>query len=426
MRQTIITLIHGTWSPNATWVKDNSDFRKDLGGKLGVDHDCFKPFKWSGLNQVRCRAKACDRLVVGLKGQFAEERAKGLEVDHYLIAHSHGGNIAMYAMRDPEVDRGVRGIVCLSTPFLHAQDRPLPAWIIYTAQVLGALGLGGLGFLALRLCPAQVVGTGAHDLVRSHALAVWFVLAIISYFLYSTSRAAQALKGRLLLPVVSADKLLIVRGTGDEASGALTTASFVNWALNKVLLSPSNVSRSVCALAGFLLRDVTRSVLAWLKGTSKWMLSLAAVFALAFLIIPSTITEVIAMVFLAITLIAILLYFVMGYFARAAMVLDCLVVVVAWIVAFVVAVALFAIVPPFMLALLWAFGGFSLAPAVLRLEMTAEACPAGGLSEVYLLPPARLPSGDGGTFFSSHCGIYDNKEAIRIVADWINSKRYAR
>lgn len=40
---------------------------------------------------------------------------------HFIIAHSHGGNIVCYALRDhPELAQNIAGVITLSTPFLHA------------------------------------------------------------------------------------------------------------------------------------------------------------------------------------------------------------------------------------------------------------------------------------------------------------------
>jgi alpha-beta hydrolase superfamily lysophospholipase len=46
-----------------------------------------------------------------------------------VVAHSHGGNVVLYAVRDAEREDAQealpRGAVCLSTPFIAAQPRPV-------------------------------------------------------------------------------------------------------------------------------------------------------------------------------------------------------------------------------------------------------------------------------------------------------------
>ena len=46
---------------------------------------------------------------------------------HFIVAHSHGGNIALYALNHPELARKIRGVICLSTPFLNVRERNLGA-----------------------------------------------------------------------------------------------------------------------------------------------------------------------------------------------------------------------------------------------------------------------------------------------------------
>src|SRR5262245_54765385 len=41
----------------------------------------------------------------------------------FIIAHSHGGNIARYALHDPEFAARAAGVVTLATPFLTGKPR---------------------------------------------------------------------------------------------------------------------------------------------------------------------------------------------------------------------------------------------------------------------------------------------------------------
>jgi len=54
---------------------------------------------------------------------------------HFIIAHSHGGNVVLYAVRESPLMRSqLGGLVFLSTPFLHVERRDqsvyLSAWIV--------------------------------------------------------------------------------------------------------------------------------------------------------------------------------------------------------------------------------------------------------------------------------------------------------
>jgi hypothetical protein len=61
------------------------------------------------------------------------------------VAHSHGGNVAIQALR--LAYRSVSGVICLNTPFLHSRRRPF--WFLqllgvfpYTPVVLPAFVIG--------------------------------------------------------------------------------------------------------------------------------------------------------------------------------------------------------------------------------------------------------------------------------------------
>ena len=100
----IITLVHGTWGrgflpplrEEGTWFAAGSDFRKTLAGALNKHQLSFSmyPFLWSGANSVRERDRAAHELAEHL-------RAKQLEHSNstqVVIAHSHGGNVALRAL----------------------------------------------------------------------------------------------------------------------------------------------------------------------------------------------------------------------------------------------------------------------------------------------------------------------------------------
>jgi hypothetical protein len=53
---------------------------------------------------------------------------------HVIIAHSHGGNVALYALKDHELRSRIAGVVALATPFLSTQLRRID-WIVRMAGV---------------------------------------------------------------------------------------------------------------------------------------------------------------------------------------------------------------------------------------------------------------------------------------------------
>jgi len=79
------------------------------------------PFRWSGQNSHTARAAAASELGELLKKLTQQYPNANI----YLIAHSHGGNVALYAIRDdPKAAVAVRGIVNMAT---HRPYPPCPS-----------------------------------------------------------------------------------------------------------------------------------------------------------------------------------------------------------------------------------------------------------------------------------------------------------
>jgi pimeloyl-ACP methyl ester carboxylesterase len=131
----IVTIVHGTWARKASWTDESSSLCRGLRDAFPPSSVVFKPFHWSGRNSFSARKKATNGLVTHMK-QLIQTWPNAR---HYIIAHSHGGNIALHALRDNEVNRKVTGIVCLATPFLHARPRdlgPYGAQLLFTTDLL--------------------------------------------------------------------------------------------------------------------------------------------------------------------------------------------------------------------------------------------------------------------------------------------------
>ena len=129
----VFTLVHGTFSADADWVKSDSKFCKALTGHLAKYSVKFDPFPWGNEtwryrdNFDSVRRGATERLEV----HISELRQHSRPGDRlFLVAHSHGGNIALAAMKNPSVRRSLYGVVFLATPFLFRRRRQLPAPLI--------------------------------------------------------------------------------------------------------------------------------------------------------------------------------------------------------------------------------------------------------------------------------------------------------
>ncbi|HEY5970402.1 MAG TPA: hypothetical protein VIT22_00275 [Pseudoxanthomonas sp.] len=98
-------------------------------------------FRWSGRNSFSARKAASLDLRIRIRG-LVEENVTDKQ---FIIAHSHGGNLALLASGDDSIEKDVAGIVCLSTPFLQARLRQLS-----TAKIASA-GMGITVFLVAML-----------------------------------------------------------------------------------------------------------------------------------------------------------------------------------------------------------------------------------------------------------------------------------
>ena len=105
-----VSLVHGTWAKHAAWTAPGSPLQTALRAAFeGIKVDAFQ---WSSWNRFSARHRAAEELA---------EKIKSTTGRHYIIAHSHGGNVAIEATRSQE--NRVAGLICLNTPFFIALGR---------------------------------------------------------------------------------------------------------------------------------------------------------------------------------------------------------------------------------------------------------------------------------------------------------------
>lgn len=125
----VITLIHGTFRPKDKWTREGSPLRTEIEQRLaqsgaGVVH--FHVFQWPGSllpclnNSDRHRMDAGTKLRAELNRLVSQHPNS----QHYIVTHSHGGNVALYALREDDVlATRIDGIAFLATPFLQGSAR---------------------------------------------------------------------------------------------------------------------------------------------------------------------------------------------------------------------------------------------------------------------------------------------------------------
>ena len=98
----------------------------------------FEPLDWPRRQHDRSASRRGGETAHGRDP--LQPQVPASDTRHFVIAHSHGGNIALYALRDPAVRERITGVATLATPFLIARERNLGS----IGQVL-QLRIRGLG-----------------------------------------------------------------------------------------------------------------------------------------------------------------------------------------------------------------------------------------------------------------------------------------
>lgn len=238
----VVTLVHGTWAYGlpelvrlrrflgrpapAIWTDDASPFCRDVIEYLTVDGEppIIRRFEWSGRNQVRARAEAAEELLTDLR----QVRTEWPDARHVVVAHSHGGSVALYALRDAgaEAAKLVERLVCLATPFIHSRDRPITpsgdaGFLFLTLPLFGLCFLAFSPFVAF---PDLTAETQPHGPMF---LYFWLPLGLGLWASARWGRLLHRVRAATALPQAPAVPVLLVRGDGDEATGALALGSFV-------------------------------------------------------------------------------------------------------------------------------------------------------------------------------------------------------
>lgn len=217
----VISLIHGTWARSAAWTLPSSLLSLALRNKLDSKKVLFFRFGWSGKNSIKSRASAGVVLNHNLKEIFARyPHAK-----HFIIAHSHGGSVALNCL-DHEIADAVDGIICLGTPVFVTKPR------IYTK--MSQLIMRSIPVIMFLWLLGIVIETAhiSHWLVKLPLMLVACFFAIkMTDRLTIWSNTLSVPHDFLFLPM---SKVIFIRASGDEASMALSASYFFSWIITKI------------------------------------------------------------------------------------------------------------------------------------------------------------------------------------------------
>jgi len=182
----------------------------------------FECFRWSGANSFRERSAAARRLADRLEELACSQGDRQI----YLIAHSHGGSVAIEALaRVPGqvVGDAICGLVCGATPFI-IKGRSEPARAI-ASGFAPALGI----FVALLHLWFHWCALGIPVFLVCGVLLGFFSPLLLKW---AHQRSLEKLAG--IPDQCPVKNLLILRKPGDEASEALGFAHLLAWTLGRL------------------------------------------------------------------------------------------------------------------------------------------------------------------------------------------------
>ncbi|HKQ30399.1 MAG TPA: alpha/beta hydrolase [Burkholderiales bacterium] len=257
----VLHLIHGTWSDGREWVKEGSPFRQFLETKFGANLR-VNSISWSGRNLDADRRRAKADVAQAVK-RFQISGAR-----QFLVGHSHGGNVAVYAASDAEISGLLCGVVCLSTPFISI----LPREFIRRAIAFAALLAFGPLCLAVDWLWQAAFGQ-SNGPVR---LAITIVSVLLAGRFYTPLTRWLAKRSRQAgdqsrLPRADSVKVLALTSGEDEALSGLALLESISSAFR--LLQHPVVVLIAAAVCMILLgvTDVLRSPL--IPGSESWIVS---------------------------------------------------------------------------------------------------------------------------------------------------------
>ncbi len=216
---TTVVLVHGTFATEAQWTQPESIVSQGINAEFDGCVD-VRRFQWSGRNSHRARIEAGKELAEYLSTLQISNPESTIKI----VAHSHGGNVAMLALKEPAVAASVDQIACLATPFIHCEPRKLRSAINFLGIVL-SFTLAFLCFLAVgnMKYSGGEIGVGVYVIL---ALS-WFPYYLAKTHLTFLERRQAEILNDLGLPRLDI-ALLVARVQWDEAGLLLKAQHLVS------------------------------------------------------------------------------------------------------------------------------------------------------------------------------------------------------
>lgn len=240
-RPATVILIHGTWprgplksamppvvetADKKLWYEPDSSFATEIARYAGAPI-YFESLIWSGRNALADRFEAAERLAQRLRVLASEHPDRR----RFVVAHSHGGNIALAGAVLLAPGASPLGVVTMGTPFLYVDERT-PTGFQRVMSFVGVMMVVCAAFVATLFLPLLIWSWYRVDPITEieTTAAVWagFLACGLTGMLADRTEKRwhqwwDRAKDRLnvLSPRNLPCDLLVIRGKGDEASAVL-------------------------------------------------------------------------------------------------------------------------------------------------------------------------------------------------------------
>jgi hypothetical protein len=218
---------------------------------------------WSGANSVHARDCAARELSEQLRKDLRDPDATAV-----IVAHSHGGNVALRALQHLESMADRIRVVTLATPFLRVFARR-------SSQVPFSVKYFLWAAIFFILCLIPLVWIYDSDWFFWPAVAITAVLAGVATFfigqwlnaVFDNPHAALAIEEKVHYDTkgAAASRMLVIRGVDDEASLSLAAGSIASRLSYLLLVGaiPMLVTMSSLFAALFQLLDARWAAVVW-------------------------------------------------------------------------------------------------------------------------------------------------------------------
>jgi hypothetical protein len=282
--QFLVTLVHGTWprgffptlrrrNRDPLWFEESSPFLARLSAEFGDIPHKIKPLPWSGENSIYARDKAAHVLAEYLSAEHNEHP----QATQLIIAHSHGGNIALRALylsqqRDSSQlcggDSAIPLIVTLATPFIEVHradfgDRPYHVRVAISVSIAILLWL--LAAVIFDVDLFFLIFTAVELLLFGFLSWYWiFRRATVTARQNKVEALTDATRFGQLVSA-QAQRLLVIRAIDDEASLALALGTIFYYVATRTIKYLFAVLPIVFSLLSFMLGSLLWESGGWLS-----------------------------------------------------------------------------------------------------------------------------------------------------------------